>query len=83
MVTRGDGLYEAMYRKAPVWSYETEYRIVRLEQRDTALPFAPAALSGLILGCRAAPGLEEAVVDRGGSGCLNTELASISGALWV
>ncbi len=47
------GVESTILRKYRHWEYEKESRIIRLDGTHRYLPFAPEALTGIILGCRA------------------------------
>jgi len=55
------GLRATMLRKNPVWSYERESRIFEPNGARSYLPFAPAGLTGIILGCKASAATEQAL----------------------
>lgn len=57
------GIGGSLLRKHPRWKYEQEHRISVSEQAGKFLPFRPEALTGIVLGCRAAPDLEVMVRD--------------------
>ena len=42
-----------LLRKSEGWKYEQEWRMVVFNGANTNLPFKPAAITGLIFGCRA------------------------------
>lgn len=61
-VGRNDRMYEALATKSIHWEYEREYRIPIPDASATLQAFAPAALAGVILGCRANRETEEMIV---------------------
>ena len=54
----GARLGDAILRKAPIWDYEHERRILEFGLAKTNLTFKPRALKGVILGARATKSME-------------------------
>lgn len=54
---------DSLLRKHPRWDYEWEHRISIPDEAGKHLRFAPAALRGVILGCRADAAVEAAIRD--------------------
>ena len=50
---RENGLRSAMLSKYSEWSYENEFRIVHPGGARSYMPFNPAGLTGIFIGCRA------------------------------
>lgn len=60
---RKNGYFEALHRKAEMWSYEREHRIVMTEHANTPIRFNPRALTGVVLGCNTDSSFEAHVVE--------------------
>ena len=67
----GESVTTVLLRKFKGWAYEEEHRIVIPESAGKYLAFRPVALTGIIIGCRAAKDTVE---------CLNDLLAERSAA---
>jgi hypothetical protein len=59
---RRDQLFSVLFRKAPVWEYEAEFRVSLPERAGTLESFKPDALTGIVFGCRVDPAVVERVV---------------------
>jgi hypothetical protein len=61
--TRHDELFQALYRKAAVWSYECEYRIVLPHRASTTLALPASSLVAIVLGCASSDSLRNCIAD--------------------
>lgn len=61
--TRHNELFRALYRKAAVWSYESEYRIVLPHRASTTLALPAPSLVAIVLGCASSDSDRKCIAD--------------------